>query len=363
VTPGAGGQQTVEVCATVCVENDRTMRRTSVIAALAPALALAVIIPLQAGRHSAPSDEAAAGTAGRVAVTPAAQPAPTGGAPTTATTTATTATTLAPPTTTTTARRPAAAAAKPARPGRGTVQFFTLPSGDDDGHRREFWVYRPGVPDSADLPVVYFLHGYPGTARGVAQTDIAWTLERLFASGVKPFVVVAPSGQSSIRSDTEWADSADGKVRLESYIVNNLVPAVEGDQRRDRAHRAVAGFSMGGFGAMNLGLRHPDVFGQIVSIAGYFRVDDQSGMGRHDPQWAAANSPDQHVAAGADSRILLVTAAEEDDPLIAGEAQRYRRLAEAAGQHPALVVAPGPHLFQMVITQMPTVARFLGDGW
>ena len=342
------------------------MRRTSLIAALAPLVALAVIVPLQAGHHSATPDEAAAGPNGPVAVTPAAAPpAPPAAAPAPGPapgpTAPTTATTARRATTTTTAKRPAAA--KPARPGRGTVQFFTMPSGDGDGRRREFWVYRPGVPDSPDLPVVYFLHGYPGTARAVAQTDIAWTLEQLFASGVKPFVVVAPSGQSALRPDTEWADSADGKVKLESYIVDNLVPAVEGAQRRDRAHRAVMGFSMGGFGAMNLGLRHPDLFGQIVSIAGYFRVDDPSGMGRRDPQWVAANSPDQHVVAGADSRILLVTAAEEHDPLIAGEAQRYRRLAESAGQHPALVVAPGEHLFQMVITQMPTLARFLADGW
>ena len=114
---------------------------------------------------------------------------------------------------------------------------------------------------------------------------------------------------------------------------------------------------------MNLGLHHPDLFGQIVSIAGYFRIDDPSGMGRRDPQWEAANSPDRHVAAGAGSRILLVSAADEHDPLIVGEAQRYHRLAEAAAQHPSLVVAPGPHTFDLVVAQMPAVARFLGGGW
>src|SRR5207248_223693 len=111
------------------------------------------------------------------------------------------------PTTTTTARRPAASA-KPKRPGPGTVQFFTMPSGDGDGRRREFWVYRPGVPESSDLPIVYFLHGYPGNEHAVSESGLALTLEQLFASGVKPFVVVAPDGQSSPRRDTEWTDSA-----------------------------------------------------------------------------------------------------------------------------------------------------------
>ena len=86
-------------------------------------------------------------------------------------------------------------------------------------------------------------------------------------------------------------------------------------------------------------------------------------MGGDDPAWVAANSPDRHVTAGAASRILLIGAAGENDPLIAGEAQRFRRLAEAAGQHPTVLTAPGPHTFDLVLAQMPTVARFLGAGW
>ena len=47
---------------------------------------------------------------------------------------------------------------------------------------------------------------------------------------------------------------------------------------RDAAHRAIAGFSMGGYGAMNIAMQNPGVFGQVVSIAGYFVVNDLSGM-------------------------------------------------------------------------------------
>jgi len=319
------------------------------------AAALAVVGPVLLGHDPARP----AVTSGALAGSPPAAPTTTAPSPAAP---GTTATTTPKPTTTTAVKRPAAAV-RPRRPGPGTVQYFTMPSGDADGRHREFWVYRPGIPESAELPVVYFLHGYPGDEHAVADSGVAPALERLFASGVPPFVVVAPNGQSSPRHDTEWTDSADGKVRLENWIVNFLVPAVEGTHRRDRAHRAVVGFSMGGFGAMNLGLKHPELFGQIVSIAGYFRVDDPDGMGGDDPGWEAANSPDQHVAAGAATRMLLVTAAGEHDPLIAGEAQRFRGLAETAGQHPAVVTAPGPHTFDLVLAQMPTVARFLAGGW
>ena len=135
-------------------------------------VALAAIVGVLGGRDPAAPEVTAGVLGGPVAVTPP-KPVPGAGsapiaalAAPAAPTTATTPTTAAP--TTTTVRRPAAAAApvvKPKRPGPGTVQFFTMPSGDSDGHRRSFWVYRPGVPDSADLPVVYFLHGPEWTAR------------------------------------------------------------------------------------------------------------------------------------------------------------------------------------------------------
>ena len=219
------------------------------------------------------------------------------------------------------------------------------------------------VPDSSDLPVVYFLHGYPGTQDDLAAAGFPALLDAAFAAGAAPFVVVAPNGRSDLHPDTEWADSTDGKVKLDTFITQTLIPAVEGDHPRDRAHRAIAGHSMGGYGAMNLGLRHPDLFGQIVSIAGYYHIDDPDLMGGNTPAWAEDNSPDQHVAAGAGSRILLIADAEEHDRLIIGEALRYQALAQADGQTPAYVLAPGGHTWAMVAGQIPTIVTFLDAGW
>ena len=261
------------------------------------------------------------------------------------------------------AAAPAPAAAAHGPVGPGTTSTIELPSGDADGQDRAAWVYRPGVPDSSDLPVVYFLHGYPGTENDLAGAGFPALLDAAFAAGVQPFVVVAPNGQSTIHPDTEWADSTDGKVKLDTFITQTLIHAVEGDHPRDRAHRAIAGHSMGGYGSMNLGLRHPDLYGQIVSVAGYYHIDDPDRMGGGTDAWKAANSPDQHVAAGAGTRILLVADAEEHDKLIMGEALRYLGLATAAGQHPAYVLAPGGHSWSMVAGQVPTIARFLAAGW
>jgi S-formylglutathione hydrolase FrmB len=264
---------------------------------------------------------------------------------------------------TTSAVTPTSAAADPANIPHGTVETIDLPSGDADGKTRAVWIYRPPVADSAQLPVVYFLHGYPGTQNDLAGAGFPALLDAAFAAGAAPFVVVAPNGQSDIHPDTEWADSVDGKVRLESFIIDTVIPAVEGTHPRDRAHRAIAGHSMGGYGAMNLGLRHPDLFGQIASSAGYYHIDDPDKMGGGTAAWAAANSPDRHVVAGATSRVLLITDAQEHDPLIQGEAQRYLDLAQAAGQHPTFVVAPGGHTWAMVASQIPAIVNFLDAGW
>ena len=262
---------------------------------------------------------------------------------------------------------PSAPSAPLAAPGsgipHGTTDTIELPSGDADGRDRAAWIYRPAVPDSSDLPVVYFLHGYPGTQDDLAAAGFPALLDAAFAAGAAPFVVVAPNGRSDLHPDTEWADSTDGKVKLDTFITQTLIPAVEGDHPRDRAHRAIAGHSMGGYGAMNLGLRHPDLFGQIVSIAGYYHIDDPDLMGGNTPAWAEDNSPDQHVAAGAGSRILLIADAEEHDRLIIGEALRYQALAQADGQTPAYVLAPGGHTWAMVAGQIPTIVTFLDAGW
>jgi S-formylglutathione hydrolase FrmB len=253
------------------------------------------------------------------------------------------------------------AAARAVVPGR--VEILRLPSGDADGEGREVWVYHPAIRDSAAVPVVYFLHGYPGSDRDGEGIGLAARLDREFAAGARPFVLVVPSGQSSIYPDSEWADSADGRLRLEHFVVSTLVRAVEGRHRRHRTHRAIAGFSMGGYGAMNLALRHRDLFGQAVSIAGYFHPDDPDRVGGGGPRWWDGNSPDRHVVRARRTRILLIEDAKERNPLIKGEAGRFAELAQQARLHPTVLVAPGGHNWSMVAAEIPAVVRYLQSGW
>jgi S-formylglutathione hydrolase FrmB len=58
--------------------------------------------------------------------------------------------------------------------------------------------------------------------------------------------------------------------RYESYLVEDVVPFLDSSYRTlaDPGHRGIAGLSMGGFGAVFLAARHPDMFGAAVSHSG-----------------------------------------------------------------------------------------------
>jgi enterochelin esterase-like enzyme/dienelactone hydrolase len=113
-------------------------------------------------------------------------------------------------------------------------------------------------------PVLYRLHASGGTP----QRDAAGIVRRfdtaIRAGRVPPLIIVFPNG---LRGATMYCDSRDGKYPVESVLVKDLVPHIDGAFRTvaGRHGRALDGFSMGGFGAAHLGFKYPEMFG-VVSI-------------------------------------------------------------------------------------------------
>ena len=176
---------------------------------------------------------------------------------------------------------------------RGTVSVLQI-RGPSDEQPHPVWVWRPPGEDAATIPVLYFLHGYPGTARDPFASGLAQTLNKLLQEGYPPFVFASVDGNGERHPDTEWANSNDGSDLMLDRMVAAAIPAVEGTHMRDAAHRAIAGFSMGGYGAMNIAMQKPGVFGQVVSIAGYFVMNDLSGMFGDVASVVARNTPSAH---------------------------------------------------------------------
>ncbi len=145
-----------------------------------------------------------------------------------------------------------------------------------DPARRPLLVYLPpGLKDSPErLPVIYFLHGFTGSARSWTnltpfQPSVPERVDALVSAGALPPVLgVFVDGWSAL-GGSQWVNSeAIGSYR--NYLARDVVAFVDASYPtipRPGA-RAVVGKSSGGYGALVMGAHHADVFAHVASHAG-----------------------------------------------------------------------------------------------
>lgn len=245
---------------------------------------------------------------------------------------------------------------------RGTVSVLQI-RGPSDREPHQVWVWRPPGPDSATIPVLYFLHGYPGAARDPFAHGLTAVLNRLLQEGYPPFVFASVDGNGERHADTEWANSYNGNELIMDRVVDAAIPAVEGRHMRDAAHRAIAGFSMGGYGAMNIAMHNPAVFGQVVSIAGYFVVNDLSDMFGDRPSVLANNTPSAHPWLARGLHVLLEEDASDPDALVRGQAVRMAGLLGKYDVPVRVHIAPGRHDWTYAMSALRYSFAFLVGNW
>src|SRR5215207_4796068 len=129
------------------------------------------------------------------------------------------------------------------------------------------------VPASAapgeGWPVLYLLHGLGGSERDwVEFGGVQATLDRLIRSGrIRPMMVVMPGAGSSW-----YVDSAQlgGPGNFESAIGDDMPRAIEArfPVSESASQRAIAGISMGGYGALRIALKRPESFAAVASMSG-----------------------------------------------------------------------------------------------
>jgi len=149
-------------------------------------------------------------------------------------------------------------------PAGGQVLTGTFP-----GTAREGFVYLPpGFDRTKHYPVVYLLHGMPGSPSeylyGTQLPEFADT--QIEAGRLRPFIAVVPAAGTQPKYNGEWAGP------WEDALVDRIVPWVDANLPAIASPRGrvIAGLSAGGYGAIDIAVRHPDVFGAVESWSGYF---------------------------------------------------------------------------------------------
>ncbi len=172
----------------------------------------------------------------------------------------------------------------------GLLSVCLLPSGFSQAVEKEglsFYSHRLGQHVSYSVilpgdyyasatryPVLYLFHGIGGdSSTWMEYGNLARLMDNMVQTeGITPFIMVMPDGYNSY-----YSDAFDGSFPYETFFIHEFVPYIE-DTYRTCGHasgRAIAGFSMGGFGALTVGARNKEMFGAVVALAPSIRTDRQ----------------------------------------------------------------------------------------
>lgn len=231
-------------------------------------------------------------------------------------------------------------------------------------------VYLPiqyGMPQyqHRKFPVVELVAGSPGSPKSWTHAlGVAQVLDQEIAAGRSlPFIAVMPSQEVAGRRDTQCVDVVGGP-KVETYLTTDVRTVVMRAYRASSQPGAWAlmGYSSGGYCATNLAMRHPDMFGAAVSIAGYAHPahDHQTGelfghnatlRDQNTPLWRAAHLPPPDVA------LLLMTSAE--DKLSDADAHAMAAVARAPLSVALVSLRHGGHNFEVWRAEEPVAFGWL----
>ncbi|MBO2012830.1 alpha/beta hydrolase [Hymenobacter negativus] len=227
----------------------------------------------------------------------------------------------------------------------------------------------------ASYPVLYLLHGAWGHfSNWLSKTPDKQLLHRL--ADQYNLIIVTPEGETF----SFYLDSpvkADSK--FETYLTKEVIPAIDQAYRtvRDRKGRVITGLSMGGFGAMYLSARHPDLYCAAGSMSGALELSSVNrsftpdelawrnnnmrpilGSEAENPTFFSANSVINLVDQIHRNGLPLIFDCGVDDGLIEINREMHRRLVYNHTPHD-YTERPGAHNWEYWQNALPYQVLFL----
>ena len=123
------------------------------------------------------------------------------------------------------------------------------------------------VPPSYDVdktrrfPILYFFHGLGDNEQMFIHAGGFNLVEDLWERGqIGEFLIATPNAGAAF-----YINARDGKARYEDFLVQEFLPGIEAKYRTKpgRKSRGVSGVSMGGYGALHLAFKHPELFAAV----------------------------------------------------------------------------------------------------
>ena len=257
---------------------------------------------------------------------------------------------------------------------RGQLLRLSMPYSERLKRKSNVWVYLP--PDyqktDARYPVAYILHGAPGGVRDCfVNARVHRVAEKLITTEqIAPLILVGwdGTGPKGVEDTTYYLNRRDG-IAMEDFTVRELVPWIDAHfrTRANAQSRALIGFSAGGYGAANLGLKHPDVWAVMASHSGFFDPNDDPKamkrfLGPPGPLWQQ-NSPLRLVRAlptGTRLHLYMDVGADDDllDEFKTMEAELQARQIDFEAH-----IFPGDHTWEFLTQHYHDSLRFADERW
>lgn len=142
-------------------------------------------------------------------------------------------------------------------------------AGDDPN--REVFVYLPPSYASRPerrYPVVYFLHGYSVGADTYADLlGLPEAVDGAIANGAREMIVVLPDANTLYNGSMYSSSATTGD--WEGFVAKDLVEHIDQHYRTipSPESRGLSGHSMGGYGTLRIGMKHPGVFGALFAMS------------------------------------------------------------------------------------------------
>lgn len=226
-----------------------------------------------------------------------------------------------------------------------------------------YYAFYPKTANNQTFPVWYLLHGAWDDYRAWkdrAETQIREAVQKY------GFMIVTPDGDQF----GWYTDSPiDPKSRIETYIIQELIPDVEKNLPARPTRRAVAGLSMGGHGALTLALKHPGLFTSASAMSGVMDITKHFGQWHLDRVFgsfkdnAAVWKGHSAFYLATDRREALVNlpvmlSVSTGDPWVLGENRAFHTRLEELGIKHDYVESPGTHDWIYWIAEFPRHAAF-----